>query len=129
MPRFWVVATLLVALISPATAVTPRGYVPGKIITIEERTRDRVLLYQVNTPIMTVDHYLAVTLQVNGMRYEGEYMPRHANDPVPVIWKADDVVQARIEKHYFFVKRPDGAETRFEIIRKSKVSGATGPAR
>jgi len=98
-----------------------RGHIKATVLTIEERTRDRVLLYQVNTPIMTEDHYLAVSIEVKGMRYDGEFMPRRANDPLPSFWKNEEVVLTRIEKHYFYLKRPDGKETRFEIVHKSQV--------
>ena len=116
----------LTALLLCTGWVIQRGYVKGTILAIEERSRDRVLLYQVNTPIMTEDHYLAVTVEVNGMRYDGEFMPRRSGDPLPLLWKNDDVVLTRIEKHYFFLKRPDNKETRFEIVHKSRLSKDSG---
>jgi hypothetical protein len=120
MPRRIGLLGCLPALLFCTGWVVHRGYVKGTVLNIEERTRDRVLLYQVNTPIMTEDHYLAVTVEVNGMRYDGEYMPRHSGDPLPLLWKNEEVVLTRVDKHYFFLKRPDNAETKFEIVRRSR---------
>jgi|KBSMisStaDraftv2_1062788.scaffolds.fasta_scaffold418522_2 hypothetical protein len=67
---------------------------------------------------MTEDAYLSVTITVNGMNYEGEYDPWRTKGPLPILWKAGDSVSVRMEKHFFYLKRPDGGETKFEIVRK-----------
>jgi hypothetical protein len=112
---------LLLVLALPAAAASYRAYVKATLVAIEQRSRDRVLLYQVNTPIMTVDHYLAVTVDAGGMRYEGEYMPRKASDPVPQPWQAGDPITAHLEKHYIFVKGADGKELKFFIVGKKRI--------
>jgi hypothetical protein len=121
--RCWFPLTgLLLASVISVGWVAQRGYVKGTLLSIEERTRDRVLLYQVNTPIVTQDAYLAVTVSVNGINYEGEYNPWRNKAPLPLFWKAGAPVSVRLEKHFFYLKRPDGGETKFEIVRKVSAS-------
>lgn len=98
--------------------VAQRGYVKGTLVSIAERSRDRVLFYQVNTPIMTEDAYLSATIIVNDTCYDGEYDPWRTKGPLPIPWKAGDTVSLRLEKRFFYLKRPDGIETKFEIVHK-----------
>ena len=106
MKRCWFPLTgLLLASVFSLGWVAQRGYIKGTLVAIEQRTRDRVLLYQVDTPIMTEDAYLSVTITVNGMNYEGEYDPWRTKGPLPILWKAGDSVSVRMEKHFFYLKR------------------------
>ena len=116
--RWSPLTALLLASVISVGWVAQRGYIKGTLISIAERTRDRVLLYQVNTPIMTEDAYLAVTVSVNGMNYDGEYDPWRTKGPLPYLWKAGEPVSIRVEKRFFYLKRPDGGETKFRILRK-----------
>jgi hypothetical protein len=115
--RFPLVGLLLTS-IAASGWVAQRGYVQGTLVSIAERARDRVLLYQVNTPIMTEDPFLAVTIDVNGIRYDGEFVPAKPTAPLPMVWKTGEAVQVRLQKHFFYLKRPDGGETRFEIVHR-----------
>ena len=87
----------------------------GRIVDIQERFRDRVLLYQVNTPIMTEDPYYTVSIEVNGNVYEGEFLPRDFRQPFPGLWKTNDDVSVRVDKHFLYLKRSDGTEAKFLI--------------
>jgi hypothetical protein len=105
---------LLLSALSPALGIQ-KDYATGRIVDVQERIRDRVLLYQVNTPIMTEDPYLTVSVAVNGTVYEAEFLPRDLRHPFPGFWKADDEVWLRLDKHFLYLKRPDGTEAKFLI--------------
>jgi len=106
---------------SPALAVQ-KEYSTGRIIDIREKSRDRVLLYLVNTPIMTEDPYFMVSVEVNGTVYECEYLPPDLRQPFPGFWHIDDAVFLRVDKHFLYLKRSDGSESKFLITGKSHLS-------
>jgi hypothetical protein len=105
---------VLLAVLCPAFGIQ-KEYSTGRLIEVEERYRDRVLLYQVNTPIMTEDPYYVVSVQVGSVVYEAEYLPRDIRQPFPGFWEIDDNVLLRVDKHFLYLKRPDGTEAKFLI--------------
>lgn len=115
---------LLVALSVFAPSLTlavQKEYSTGRIVDIQEKSRDRVLLYLVNTPIMTQDPYFTISVDVNGTLYEAEYLPPDLRQLFPGFWKVDDTVLLRVDKHFLFLKRSDGSEAKFLITGKSYV--------
>jgi hypothetical protein len=113
---------VLVAL-SAAFAVQ-RDYVSGTILQVRQQERERVQLYIVNTPIMTVEPYFTIAVEVNGTRYEGEFLPHTSHEMLPSFWKADESVQLRVERHFLFLKREDGSEVKFLILNKAPLRAA-----
>jgi len=105
---------LLLSALPPALGIQ-KEYATGKIVDIQERSRDRVLLYLVNTPIMTEDTYYTATVEVNGTVYEAEFLPHDLRQPFPGFWKANDDVSLRVDKHFLYLKRSDGTEAKFLI--------------
>jgi hypothetical protein len=101
-----------------------REYVSGTILELRQQERDRVQLYIVNTPIMTEEPYFTIAVGVNGMRYEGEFLPRTPHEMLPGFWKTDEDVQVRLEKHFMYLKREDGSEAKFLILNKSPLHTA-----
>jgi hypothetical protein len=97
-----------------------KDYATGKVLEVQERTRDRVLLYQVNTPIMTEDPSFTVSVEVNGTVYDAEYLPHSPRELFPEFWKPEENALVRIDKHFMFLKRRDGTEAKFLITRKSR---------
>jgi hypothetical protein len=121
--RTRILLTLLVLLPAlPSAFGIQKEYATGKIVNMQERSRDRVLLYLVNTPIMTEDPYFTVSVEVNGLRYEAEYLPRDLRQPFPGFWKTDDDVSLRVEKHFLYLKRADGSEAKFLITSTTHLS-------
>jgi hypothetical protein len=57
-----------------------KEYTKGKILSIE-RSRDRVLFYEVNTPITTQERYLSAIVALDGVTYEGEFKSWHSASP------------------------------------------------
>lgn len=108
---------LLAAL--PAAYGVQREYVSGTILEIRQLERDRVQLYVVNTAIMTEEPYYTLAVDVNGTRYEGEFLPRNSHEMLPSFWKAEENVSLRLDKHFMYVKREDGSEVKFLVLNKS----------
>ncbi|HZE26635.1 MAG TPA: hypothetical protein VE083_04570 [Terriglobales bacterium] len=109
-------------LLSTLTAAhgVQKEYATGRIVDVQERSRDRVLLYQVNTPIMTGEPYFTLSVEVNGIVYEGEYLPRDLRQPFPRFWKAGEDVLLRVDKHFLYLKRADGTEAKFLTTSRSR---------
>jgi len=116
---FPVLLVVLSALVASPTLAIQKEYSTGRIIDIQEKSRDRVLLYVVNTPIMTEDPYFTVSVVVDGSINESEYLPRDLRQPFPGFWKVDEDVLLRVEKHFLYLKRSDGTEAKFLITGKS----------
>jgi hypothetical protein len=101
-----------------------REWVTGKILGLQQHERDRVQLYIVNTPIMTEDPYFTIAVDVNGMRYEGEFLPHSMREFLPGFWTAGESVLLRVDKHFMYLKREDGSEAKFLIIDKAPLHSA-----
>jgi hypothetical protein len=101
-----------------------REWVTGKILGLQQHERDRVQLYIVNTPIMTEDPYFTIAVDVNGMRYEGEFLPHTMREFSPGFWNAGESVVLRLDKHFMYLKREDGSEAKFLIIDKAPLHSA-----
>jgi hypothetical protein len=95
-----------------------RTYISGLIVDVQQGTRDRVQLYIVNTPIMTEEPYVTIAVEVNGTRYEGEFLPASRRELFPGFWKNDENVPVRVEKHFIYLKREDGSEAKFLLLNK-----------
>ena len=101
-----------------------KTYASGEIVDLEQRTRDRVQMYLVNTPIMTEDPYITIAINANGTRYEGEFLPGSRHELFPGFWKIHETVQLRVDKHFMYLKREDGSEAKFLILSKSPMKSA-----
>ncbi len=114
-------ATSCVLLVAAVSAVygVQREYVSGTILEIRQLERDRVQLYVVNTAIMTEEPYYTLAVDVNGTRYEGEFLPRNSHEELPSFWKAEENISLRLDKHFMYVKREDGSEVKFLVLNKS----------
>ena len=118
--RIFLACLVLVSVLPYALGVQ-KQYSTGKIVDVQERTRDRVLLYQVNTAIMTEDPYYTVSVDVHGTVFEAEYLPRDLRQPIPGLWKTDDEVSVRVDKHFLYLQRSDGTEAKFLITSTSRL--------
>jgi hypothetical protein len=115
-----IVALIALFLTLPAAYGVRKEYAPAKVIDVQEKSRDRVLLYEVNTPIMTEDPYVTISFDLNGIVYKGEFLPHNRHELFPGFCKPDEVVLVRLEKHFIYLKREDGSEARFLLTAKSR---------
>jgi len=118
--RRWVLYSLvwLTALGITSSAVE-NGPLKVTIVRAEQKTHDRVVYWQVNTPLYREDPYFEVTVRAGRTLLVGEYEPRSAAEMLPEAWKPGAVVQARIEKRSMYLKRPNGSELRFVVVKRT----------
>ncbi len=121
MRRAWLVALLLLNLGVGVYAVQ-NGEVTMIIVRAEEKKRDRVVAWVNDTPIYQQDPYFEVEVRAGDQVLEGEYEPQSQCETLPVFWKRGVKVQGRVRGHSLFLKRPNGAEIRFVILKRTGAS-------
>jgi len=115
------VVTLLAALLPlPVLRAAEKQYVPGQIVTVEEKFHERVLYYLVNTPVTQDDPYYELSLRSGDLVLLTEYTPRHAADELPEGWKGGSKVEMKVtDKHHVMVRQPEGIELQLLIVKRS----------
>ena len=121
MRRGLLVALLLLSLGAGSYAVES-GELTMTIVRAEQKTRDRVVAWVNDTPIYQEDPYFEVVVRAGDKLLEAEYEPLSKWETLPVFWKAGVEVQGRVRGHSLFLKRPNGAEIRFVILKRTAVS-------
>ena len=121
MRRAWLVALLLLNLGAGLYAVE-NGEVTMTIVRAEEKKRDRVVAWVNDTPIYQQDPYFEVAVRAGDQVLEGEYEPQSQWETLPIFWKPGVQVQGRVRGHSLFLKRPNGAEIRFVILKRTAAS-------
>ena len=112
---------LLVSIAVPCFAVES-GYQSLTIVRAEQKTRDRVLLYLVDTPIYQEDPYFEVEVRVGDRLLLAERDPDKKWEMLPIDWKPGTTVKGRVDKHHLYLQRPNGTEVQFLIVRRTKVA-------
>ena len=123
MLRVGLVALLLLALSVGSNAVEP-GELPMTIVRAEQVARDRVVAWVNDTPIYQQDPWFEVAVRAGDKILEGEYQPSSPWETLPVFWKPGVEVQGRVHGHSLFLKRPNGVEIRFVILKRTAVSAS-----
>lgn len=122
--RFFLVFLLAVASL-PGLNAAEKLYQSGKIVDIQQKTKTRILYYQVDTPVTKEDPYFEVSVQVKDTIYVGDYSPRHAGDALPEEWNVPQTeVRLRLDRHYMYVMRPAGTELQFVITKRMAAAPA-----
>lgn len=118
-----VLVALVLFLGSGASSLAVEStYFPLTIVRAEQKTRDRVVYWVVNTPLYHEDPYFEVAVRAGGTVVVGEREPRNAHEMLPEDWKPGAKVQGRVDKHHLFLRRPNGTEVRFIITRRTKTT-------
>jgi len=86
-------------VILPVVSATQKPYVQGKFVAIHQKSRDRVDLYLVNTPITTAVPYFEITVQFGDVDYLAEYTPRHSREELPEAWRPDEALFVHAQHH------------------------------
>ena len=120
MRRGFLFTLLLLLTAGGALFAVQSGFQSMTIVRASQKTRDRVIYYVVNTPLYREDPYFEVEVSVNGTDILAEYEPQDAWEILPEPWKPGALVQGRVEGHSLFLKRPNGTELRFVIVKRTK---------
>ena len=89
------------------------------IVSAETKLRDRVVAWVNDTPIYNQDPYFEVTVRAGQKVFRAERDPEHPYEMLPVFWRPGVTVQGRVQGHSLYLKRPNGAEMRFVILKRS----------
>src|SRR5258708_35283195 len=114
--------TLLLLSVGARFYAVESGEVTMIIVRAEEKKRDRVVAWVNDTPIYQQDPYFEVEVRAGDQVLEGEYEPQSQCETLPVFWKRGVKVQGRVRGHSLFLKRPNGAEIRFVILKRTGTS-------
>jgi hypothetical protein len=98
------------------------GEMTMTILRAEEKKRDRVVAWVHDTPIYQQDPYFEVAVRAGDQVLEGEYEPQSQWETLPEFWKSGVQVQGRVRGHSLFLKRPNGVEIRFVILKHTAAS-------
>jgi hypothetical protein len=122
MPRKALFLCLLGCLLAvpPSWSIQPQ-FTSAKLTHVERKTRERVDLYLVNTPVSSEVPYFEIIVQLKQTEYTAQFTPRHSEEELPSEWVAGADVQVRFAKHALFLKRPDGTEIRWTVVKKAPV--------
>jgi hypothetical protein len=118
--RRWILITLLFAGLAARSAAVASGSLALTIVRAEQKSRDRVVLYLVDTPIYQEDPYFEVVVRSGGLVIVGDRDPDHRGETLPDGWKPGVAVQGRVDKHHVYLRRPNGSYARFIITRRAK---------
>ncbi len=114
--------TLLLLSVGARFYAIENGELTMTIVRAEEKKRDRVVAWVNDTPIYQQDPYFDVAVRAGDKVLEGEYEPSSQWETLPVFWKPGVKVQGRVRGHSLFLKRPNGVEIRFVILKRNTIS-------
>jgi hypothetical protein len=117
--------TFLLSLVAPCLYAAQKPYSTGTLLDVQQKTRDKVDLYLVNTPVTTAVPYFEISIEFGSTDYVAEYTARHSADQLPEGWRRGETVPGRMDKHHLYLRRPDGSEVTFIITKRTGVSKAT----
>jgi hypothetical protein len=120
MPYRVLVAVLLYLVSGTASLAVESGFLALTIVRAEQKTRDRVVYYLVNTPIYQEDPYFEVAVRADGTAIVGEREPESTRETLPEYWKPGALVQGRVGRRHLFLRQLNGTEVRFIITRRTK---------
>src|ERR1700730_3682516 len=74
----WLPLILILSLMAPSSYGAQKPYSTGRFLEIQQKTRDKVDLYLVNTPVTTAVPYFEISIEFGDTDYVAEYTPRHS---------------------------------------------------
>ncbi len=112
---------LLLIVAAPAGWAVEHQYATAKIVDVQRKTRTRVDMYLVNTPVGTEIPYFVMNVQLGQTQYSAEFTPRHDDEELPADWVTGADISIRLEKHAMFIKQHDGSESRWIVTKKRQL--------
>jgi hypothetical protein len=115
------VSLLVLSLVLSLSAVQ-KQYETGKIVEVQQKASTRILYYVADTPITKDDPYYQLSVQSKNVLYVGKYVPRHADDTLPVEWQPGAEVDMRADSHHLYLRKPSGVEIELTIVKQTLVT-------
>jgi hypothetical protein len=110
---------VFLASVPLSSGAVEKHYQAATVVDIQRKTNTRVLYYIVNTAITKDEPYDEISVRLKDTIYLGRYTPRHANEALPEEWNVGSKVEARVDGHHMFLKRPTGAEMEFVVAKRT----------
>jgi hypothetical protein len=122
MPYRVLIALVLLLGFRTASFAAESGTLALTIVRAEQKTRDRVVSWVVDTPIYNEDPYFEVAVRTAGTVIVAERDPESRREMLPEYWKPGTLVRGRVDGRHLFLRRLNGTEVRFIITHRTKVS-------
>jgi len=116
--KVWGAVFLVIVGIAAVARAAEKPPEAGRIVDVQHKVNTRVLYYLVNTPVTQDDPYYEVAIEIGNTVYRGVHTPTHRGDTLPEEWKPAAEVQVKVEGRSFSVKRPDGSQMDFTIVKR-----------
>ena len=116
--KVWGAIFLVIIGIAAVARAAEKPLEAGRIVDVQHKVNTRVLYYLVNTPVTQVDPYYEVAVEIGNTVYRGVHTPTHRGDTLPEEWKPAAEVQIKVEGRSFSVKRRDGSQMDFTIVKR-----------
>jgi hypothetical protein len=113
-----VLVPLLLTVVTGAAWAVESGSQAFIIIRAEQKTRDQVVYWVVNTPLYHEYPYFEVEARAGDVILVGEYELRHASEMLPDSWSPGAIVRGRLERRNLYLRRPDGTNAKFVIVKR-----------
>jgi hypothetical protein len=117
----WLLLLLAVAAPFASLHAGKPVYSKGKLIDIQKKTREKVDMYLVNTPVTSAVPYFQIVVELGATDYTAEFAPRHDAEELPEAWKAGEPVPCRVVGRRLFLQRPEGTEMQWIVTKKTAV--------
>jgi hypothetical protein len=120
-------ASLFLMVFTFSLQAAENQYEPGRIVDVEKKAHERILYYQVNTPVIQDDPYYELLLQQGSWLYQAEYTPRHAADSLPDEWQPGVAMQMKLkDKHHAWVRLAGLPEVQVIVLKRTPATDAEG---
>jgi len=116
--KVWGAIFLVIIGIAAVARAAEKPLEAGRIVDVQHKVNTRVLYYLVNTPVTQDDPYYEVAVEIGNTVYRGVHTPTHRGDTLPEEWKPAAEVQIKVEGRSFSVKRRDGSQMDFTIVKR-----------
>jgi len=116
--KVWGAIFLVIIGIAAVARAAEKPLEAGRIVDLQHKVNTRVLYYLVNTPVTQDDPYYEVAVEIGNTVYRGVHTPTHRGDTLPEEWKPAAEVQIKVEGRSFSVKRRDGSQMDFTIVKR-----------
>lgn len=114
-------ALTLVLLLHLNVRAAEKQYETGKIVDLQQKVNTRILYYIADTPVTKDDPYYEVSVESKSILYLAKYIPRHADENLPVEWQPGANVELRTDAHHLYLRKYSGIDIEFAIEKRSGI--------
>lgn len=112
---------------APFSLGAEHRFAKAKLLDVQRKTREKVDLYLVNTPVTSAVPYFEIVVRCANRDYTADYTPRHEHDELPESWATGADVEVRVEKHRLWIRSPGGVELPWTIVKQRPVEDKATP--